>query len=142
MDKLLSGLALALVSGITFLAYKHPKAYEKLHPVFMAGVFTTLVAAIALDIGGSMYFKAMIKFVQPDKIDEASMAAQELAVSLWAYLGCALASIYPSIDIPVLSARSSIPARRRQEGRGSKRPKRLGLPARTDGVRYSPHPPL
>ena len=45
MDKLITGLILAAISGITFLAYKHPKAYDKL---FQPLMFSSLGLFIAL----------------------------------------------------------------------------------------------
>lgn len=36
MKELLVGLALAFATGITFLAYKHPKAYAQIHPLLLA----------------------------------------------------------------------------------------------------------
>jgi hypothetical protein len=67
VSELLVGVALAALSGITFLAYKHPKAYEQ----FYVALFLTLVAveiwAVACDSSISKAHKIALAYVVPDK---------------------------------------------------------------------------
>lgn len=75
IDKLLVGLALAFVSGITFLAYKHPTGFAKLFPWLM-GTTTTLYAAFfGASVGAGRAYDALKTFIPTDKAGEASRAA-------------------------------------------------------------------
>ena len=83
METLVSGIALAIISGLTFLAYKHPNAYRKMH--------TPLVAALCLvTIGGMIWFSAvsytfetMMEFTPLDKFEEASQKIDSIRPPMW-----------------------------------------------------------
>ena len=83
MDKLLPGLIVAAISGLTFLAYKHPQAYHKIHTWLMYTSYAFIATALIWDFSGSATIGAMLPFVGAGKIDDALKAASELRILNW-----------------------------------------------------------
>ena len=48
LETIMSGMCLASISGLTFLAYKHPPAYEKIAVKLMVVFFSVIIVAIAV----------------------------------------------------------------------------------------------
>ncbi len=71
-ENLVIGLILAFVSGITFVAYKHPELYEKVFASKLIGVSVFILAwGISYDSGASSAFQAISPSINPDKLDAA-----------------------------------------------------------------------
>ena len=81
MDKLITGLILAAVSGITFLAYRHPKAYDKLFQPLMFSSLGLFIAFSSYSLGWSAGHTSKEADVFPFSFE-------------WIYVGYAVSYIY------------------------------------------------
>jgi len=68
VDRVISGLLLASVSGVTFIAYKHPKSFARLYWFLMPASTVIFASAIAHNIGFYEAQTLMIDFI-PKPID-------------------------------------------------------------------------
>lgn len=80
---IVSGLLVALITGITFLAYKHPTAFSRLYwPLF----FVLLSASIGIGAwnGSITETLAVLKdFIPPAQLQAATLKTQELKLASW-----------------------------------------------------------
>lgn len=90
MEPLIVGILLALLSGITWIAYKHPAGYRKIFVsielIVILGASTMLTWNIALDFA----YANLSQFVESGKHDEALAARDNLQVPqllMWLVLG-------------------------------------------------------
>lgn len=94
-DKWLGGLALAALSGLTFLAYKHPKAFEKLFKAIMLLIIVTFLMAISWNISSDVAIQTIIKLLPDDKHEEAFQLANSMTLHSWKfYVGYAVIYFY------------------------------------------------
>jgi len=80
MDKLLPGLIVAALSGLTFLAYKHPKAYQKIFTWLMWSSWALIAGLLIWDFSITRTMGVMLPFVESGKIDQAVKASHELSI--------------------------------------------------------------
>src|ERR1700730_3820736 len=73
IDKLLL-IAVPALSGLTFLAYKHPKAYEKLGFGLFMILLPTIVVSFIWGLSNNFAYTAAIPYIPSDKIAEATKA--------------------------------------------------------------------
>lgn len=81
MEALLSTLALAAVSSITFIAYKHPAAYRRLYMPIFALITIAVCGLLGWEAGNAAGFEAAIKFVPKEQVAAATVAASAFRVS-------------------------------------------------------------
>jgi hypothetical protein len=77
MDKLASGVALAALSALTFLAYKHYSAFRILGCIVLGALLLGQAVALAYDIGAMHGFLNTLKFVDAGRMQEAKIASDE-----------------------------------------------------------------
>lgn len=84
-DKLLPGLALAAISGLTFVAYKHPEGYTRLLKPIGIVSQAIFLAALIWDISGTRAYFRLYDYLEPIK-REAAKAAVDNAEFLNGYI--------------------------------------------------------
>src|SRR5690349_3293182 len=92
MDKILPGLILAAISALTYVAYKHPDGYGRLHKVGRVIFPTLFVGALIWDISASRAFSALYEMFIDRQAARAIIDGREL-LSLYvvlAYMGLML----------------------------------------------------
>jgi hypothetical protein len=95
MQQILVGLGLALVTGITVLAYKHPKGYAGyLHVPLLALILAASVLGLGMNLGMHMLFKALMPLIPITKTDEAVRLTAQASLPEWFYLACGMAVSY------------------------------------------------
>jgi hypothetical protein len=82
MDKTLTtSIALMAISGISFLAYKHPKGYNKLYPFILGFLFATLAVMLSWDFAIQTATVKLTPFISPDKVDQAIKSSYSLLIA-------------------------------------------------------------
>jgi F0F1-type ATP synthase assembly protein I len=80
-NSITTSITLMAVSGISFLAYKHPKGYSKLYP-FLAALNMTIISVIlAWDFASEIATAKLTPFLKPDKIDEATKLSKTFLIA-------------------------------------------------------------
>ena len=69
MDTLIVSLILAAVSGLTFLAYKHPRAYERVSKFLVIVAFTIYMGIFLWDMGIHAYQRNLTTVLHKSGID-------------------------------------------------------------------------
>jgi hypothetical protein len=82
--QLLVALAVAALSGISFLAYKHPKAYAKFYLPLMILFLAIAYGDIIWDMSISDAYRMALPYIEIGKMNEATQAIrdEELAVKV------------------------------------------------------------
>jgi len=83
MDKLISGIAVAALSGLTFLAYKHHSAFRILGNALIAATTIGLIGAAVWDMGAMHAFVIDLKFIDANRLQEAQHASQDARLLNW-----------------------------------------------------------
>ena len=95
MLTLVGPLVLAAISGLAYLAVKHPAVYEKLfNKLYLLS--TIVFLGTALWSGAvSMAFVALLPFISIDKVNSAKAAIDGISVPMvWALIGQFSATVY------------------------------------------------
>src|SRR5262245_46248184 len=87
-------IAVLALSGASFLAYRHPRSYQKVLTFLVMIGMLALVAVACFDLGISCALAVLQPFVVFDKYEAAIDAVDTLQVSLWWPLGWFLACAY------------------------------------------------
>jgi hypothetical protein len=95
IENLMVSLGLMFISGITFIAYKHPDLYnDKLSGRLNNACLVFLLGAISYNATINITFNTLKEFIIPESLDKASLAKESLRiplyifalpVALWAY---------------------------------------------------------
>lgn len=83
METFLWMALLSLLTGITYIAYKHPPGYRKIYIVLglafgLAGIFDFFWSTAS-----NTTFKAVRPYIAPDKAEAALVAAKAVQIPLW-----------------------------------------------------------
>ncbi len=81
MDALVSGLAIAALSGITYVAYKHPAAFNRLFLPILAGSCAFFLGVLLWDGSSDVTLVAVAQF-----IPQADFAAARAAAGRYHFL--------------------------------------------------------
>lgn len=85
-NKLVHGLILAAVSALTYVAYKHPKAYDRLL-IKLSVLFAFVnIVLITWSAGGDMAHRALLKYIELDKRAEARFVVESYQPSIWFFV--------------------------------------------------------
>jgi hypothetical protein len=78
MKTLLAELLLALVSifGLTVLAYRHPKAYRRIFPPMLIGLWFIVLLACARDAGINQGYNTALRYIPPQQWRNAQAALE------------------------------------------------------------------
>jgi len=78
-DKLLSGIVVGALTGLTYLAYKHPEAYQKrIYWMIVGPLFLFMIAATIWSAGVLSAYAVLISLIVPDKLGAAHEAIEIL----------------------------------------------------------------
>ena len=92
MQAFLSGLALACISGITVLAFRHPHGFAKLFPFFLALVTSAFVLAVAWQVGVELTWSTLSRFIPGELLGEARAAKDRLRFP-FAWIGASYSAL-------------------------------------------------
>lgn len=82
-DKFLSGLALAAISALNFVAYKHPSGYQKLSNPIMAITWVAWMGFLIWDMSIWITLKTLLPYIDSSKLNQAREAAATIEVISW-----------------------------------------------------------
>lgn len=103
MQAFLSGLVLAGVSGLTFLAFRHARAYARLYPYMLAIASVIFLVLSTWQLAVRVTWTTARVFMNPETMPAADLAVATLQVPyFWvcmAYIG-ALAFLWVNITLP------------------------------------------
>lgn len=81
IQQLLIGLLLMAVSGLAFVAYRHPEIYEEvLFNKLIGTVLAIYLATSIWSVSNSVTFIALAPFIAEGKIDAAKKVAEEASI--------------------------------------------------------------
>jgi hypothetical protein len=90
LDKVLPALFIAAISALTFLAYKHPKGYQKISLAINVTYGVAVTSALTWHLGSYFTYEAIIPFLEASKIQEAKAVANSYLIPSWIlFVGCA-----------------------------------------------------
>ena len=95
LEQLLTGLLLAGVSGISFIAYKHPAGYQKIDPFLRYVPYLVLICGTVWNIAVDVSWIRIHLFLAEGKDAAATAALDGLKVPfIWLLIGCLGVSFY------------------------------------------------
>jgi hypothetical protein len=109
LDATVSGLIILAVSGLSFMAYKHPGAYHRVHYWLMAIPPAVLFGCLLWNMAVSETYYALREFIQGEKALEALAARVKRQFDLdWVLAGSLAAAVYLTVlhSLPAWIARS------------------------------------
>ena len=83
MGELGIALIIAALTGISFIAYKHPKAYEKLYPKILVVGGATFLALFAWHISRLETYGDLLPFLETGRSDEIKAVIDSKAFLHW-----------------------------------------------------------
>jgi hypothetical protein len=98
---LIWGAIIAAVSGITFVAYRGPSAYEKVNRAIAVILLVALVGGGFWNFGVRAALQVLSPYVSPNQEANAIGAAETLQLSTWYLLAVLGISIY-CLLLPVI----------------------------------------
>lgn len=78
-------ILLALLTGLTTLAYKHPKGYARVHEIFWRVIFVVFGIYSVFIFGVKFGVTTMWPFLDPGKFDQARAAGPNLWTFVYAW---------------------------------------------------------
>jgi hypothetical protein len=95
MEAIVTGLVLASVSGLTFLAYKHPIAYRKLYFALRFPFLMMFFGVVLWDISAMRALSTLLPLVVPEQAKQAhdAVGSQQL-MNFWRFLFFMFAMAY------------------------------------------------
>jgi hypothetical protein len=94
MDKLVAGLVVLAVSGVSILAYQHPAAYSKLSTFLVVGLACVLLGVAVWNSAVSLTYSKLVKHLPMATWEEASKEIEALKVTIPWIVGFVLAQLY------------------------------------------------
>jgi hypothetical protein len=89
LEQLLTSLLVAGVTGISFIAYKHPAGYQKIDPILRYGSLIVLVCGVIWNAALDVSWIHIHSLLAEGKGTAATVALNELKVPyLWLFIGC------------------------------------------------------
>ena len=92
ISALLTSLAVAFISGMTFLAYTHPIAFKRLYWPICFLISVSYIATAVWNGAISTVLATLKDFIPPPQFQTASAKAHELDFQVW-YIWVFLASV-------------------------------------------------
>jgi len=87
MGKWIAVVIVAMISWLTYLAYKSPRAYHKIFVRIIYSMYVLLGLAVIWDFSNVQTIRVMLSFVPPDKSDEAAITAKSISILDWPVIG-------------------------------------------------------
>lgn len=95
VENLIISLTLMFVSGLTFVAYKHPELYDE--KFFNKLVFTVIIVILGsqlYDFGVSNAFSVLRKYIDDESLDKAISAKEGVEIPAAVLIGAVALYIY------------------------------------------------
>jgi hypothetical protein len=100
VEQLVAGIGVAAISGITFLAYKHPDAYKKVFIGLFVIFASVMVGLVIWDLSNLYAHLAAIHYIKIDKLEEAKKTVRlQSPLYVIPYLGCTILGIIIYISL-------------------------------------------
>src|SRR5437879_6489866 len=80
LDKFITGLALAAIGAVTWVAYKHPEGYKRLYWPLLITLWITYTCLNLWDVSSAHTYAALLNFIPREKAAEAQKIVAELVV--------------------------------------------------------------
>jgi len=80
IETLVTGLILAAVSGLTFVAYKHPSGFDKLANILHIAAVSILIGLTIWNIAIDKAHIQLMKLLQEGALDKAQLALDEISL--------------------------------------------------------------
>ncbi len=113
MDAIISGAVLASLSGLTALAFKHPRAFAKLY-LFLNVAATVLFLGLSIwQVAVQVTWTGIRPFLDQGQMDAAYLAKTHLVLPyLWicAAYGALLAFLWVNLKLPVFIRTTGAPS--------------------------------
>lgn len=87
IETIISSLLVAAVTGISFVAYRHPAAFSKLFTPILMVMGTALVFGLIWDVAVSRAFVDLSPFIVTGKLDSAQKAIETLSLPMGWLIG-------------------------------------------------------
>lgn len=97
MENVVSGAALGAITGLTFIAYQHPQAFERIGTTLLLIGVVSLAALISWEWAIAETYSAMVGGMSPTDRAAALAAVDEIRLPAWAVLGIGAAASYVAI---------------------------------------------
>jgi hypothetical protein len=98
METLLSGLVVLAASGLTFFAYQHPQAYERIQPALRILFGLVLIGAAAWDVSAARTWSSLTSFVAKESYGAAQAVAGSLrGAAIFVGIGAVLGWLYSEL---------------------------------------------
>ena len=95
LDNLIISLILMFVSGLTFVAYKHPDLYEdKFFNKLMFAALIVFLGSQTYDLAISNAFSTLREFIDKDSLEKATSAKEEMEVPMYVFVGASALYVY------------------------------------------------
>lgn len=84
MENLLIGLIISATTGITFIAYKHPKLFiDELLQIIINTLFFAIMGTIIYDYGASSAHHELMPFTKVEKLVEIGQAVDKITFGFY-----------------------------------------------------------
>ena len=94
-NTMLLTLLIACASGLAIIAFRAPRIYIKLYLTLIGIPLVVAILAAAWTAGHSSSFQEMLKFVSPEKINDAASAHSDSGIPIKFFLYLSLSTFYP-----------------------------------------------
>lgn len=105
LENILSGIILASITGITYVAYKHPKGYRRISSKLTALIFLVFVGGSIWNAAVAKTFHVVYEFIDRAKLSEARLAQTSIEIHYaWFFtslIGCLLYLLFLGL-LPVI----------------------------------------
>jgi hypothetical protein len=96
LDKVLPTLFVAAISALTFVAYKHPRAYQRIYLGISVSFIALFLGALAWHLASYLTFDALIPFIDANKLQEAKVVGNSYLISPWVFAAGGASVLYLS----------------------------------------------
>ena len=88
IEQLLSGLLIAGISGLAFVAYRHPTGYTRIFPVLYIGSLLAMILCLLWNLAVSLTWTELSRFIPSEVLDSSRKATDSIIVpSFWLLVG-------------------------------------------------------
>lgn len=94
MEQLVVGLILTMLTGLTYLAYKHPNAYQKLFSWIFISLLLIVIALHVWNVAIGKSFVSIISYIESTQLEAASSVNEKMFVPSMYIWGLVLLQFY------------------------------------------------
>jgi hypothetical protein len=94
MEAFLATVGVAALTGLTYLAYRHPNAFGKLALPLIISIFIVIVGNAVWDVALDATYNALQGFIPPEKTAAARAVTAAKHVAFWVTPGLLVLTLY------------------------------------------------